>query len=244
MTDENKFFRYVWRFNAVALAAVGILATFAMLNGIINSWSPPEPKPAGRFAPVPRSAEKEFTYRLESHGERRLIGPEELIALDRWKGSPETYGLMHQEMRASYIAQSRSVNLLAIDQGTAESHWIFRGYDRAIIADDPIYDTVAPRPLETPPASTIALVMTVVDSDTNKDGELTEKDQQSLYVYRPGATEVVRLVTAGLILSRQQTSSDRYLVVYENGSSATAATFSVPEFKLVAEKLLPKVPNG
>jgi len=53
--------------------------------------------------------------------------------------------------------------------------------------------------------------------------------------------EAVRLLAADLIVSGQQTSSDHYLVVYENGSSAIAATFSIPEFKLVAEKPLPKV---
>jgi len=250
MTDENKFFRYVWRFNAIALACVAIAAGGAIIFNLLNPWRPAEPTPAGHFAPVPHGAEKGFTYRLESHGERRLVEREELIALDRWNGSPQSYGL--QEMRltsASYIERLRSVNLLAIDQNTVESHWVFRGYDRAIITDDTVYDAVPSGPAVPwgPGAalpSAIALVMTVVDSDTNKDGELTEKDRQSLYVYRPGATEAVRLLTADLIVSRQQSRNDRYLVVYENGSSAIAATYSVPDFKLIVEKQLPKVPNG
>jgi hypothetical protein len=250
MTDENKFFRYVWRFNAVVLAFVAIAAAIAILGNILNPWRPTPPEPAGHFAPVPKGAENGFTYRLASHGESRLVGQEELIALDRWNGSPETYGLKEMRLGAStsYIAQSRSVNLLAVNHTTVESHWIFKGYDRAIVGDDPVYDTVPLSPGLIPlrpdqaPSSTIALVMTVVDSDTNKDGELSEKDRQSLYVYRPGTMEAARLLTADLIVSRQQTSTDRYLVIYENGSSAVAATFSIPGFKLIAEKPLPKVP--
>ncbi len=253
MADENKFFRIVWRFNALVLACAAIAGGGTIIYNLLHPWRPVEPAPVGHFAPVPRGAEKGFTYRLESHSERRLIGREELIALDRWNGAPETYGLQHMELRASvsygasYIS-TRSVNLLAIDQSTVESHWIFQGYDRAILADDSVYD-VLPSPIfplgaGPTPSSAIALVITVVDSDTNKDGELSEKDRQSLYVYRPGEAEAVRLLTADLIVSRQQSRNDRYLVVYENGSSAIAATYSVPDFKLIVEKPLPKVPNG
>lgn len=249
MTDENKFFRYIWRFNAIVLAGAAIAAGGTIIYNLANPWRPAEIAPAGHFAPVPHGAEKGFTYRLENHGERRLIGREELIALDRWNGSPESYGLQHMELRSSVsYTSARSVNLLAIDQSTVESHWIFRGYNRAILSDDPVYDVIPSPivPFEPGPArsSAIALVITVVDADTNKDGELTEKDRQSVYVYRPGTAEAVRLLTADFIVSRQQSGNDRYLVVYENGSSAIAATYSVPDFRLIVEKPLPKVPNG
>jgi hypothetical protein len=244
MIDENKFFRYLWRFNAVFLAGVGIVVACGAIFSILNTWQPTEPAPAGHFAPVPQSAEKQFTYRLQSSGERHVVGREELIALGRWNGSPETYSLGHVSGR--YVKETRSPNVLAVNQITVESHWIFKGYDRDIVSNDLVYEAT-PSPVPLAPgqaASAIALVMTVVDADTNKDGELSEKDRQSLYIYLPGMTKAVRLLTADLMVSRQQTASDRYLVVYENGGSAVAATFSVPEFKLIAEKALPKVPNG
>jgi hypothetical protein len=244
MTDENKFFRYLWRFNAVVLACAGIVVAGGMLYSILNQWRPAEPTPpAGHFAPVPQSAEKEFTYRLQSSAERHVVGQEELIPLGRWNGSPETYSLGHISS-GGYVEETRSPNVLAVNQVTVESHWIFKGYNRNIIANDLIYEAVPNPvpPITGQPASAIALVMTVVDADTNNDDELTEKDRKSLYVYRAGAMEAARLLTADLIVSRQQSGNDRYLVVYENGNSAVAATFSIPEFKLIAEKPLPKVP--
>ena len=243
MTDENKFFRYVWRFNAIILACIGIAAAGAMLYSILNPWRPAERTPAGHFAPVPQSAEKEFTFRLQSNGERHVVGREELIALGRWNGSPETYSLGHISS-GGYVEETRSPNVLAVNQVTVESHWIFKGYSRNIIANDLVYEAVASRAPSAlgQQASAIALVMTVVDADTNKDSELTEKDRQSLYVYCDGTTEAVPLLTADLIVSRQQTGNDRYFVIYENGSSAVAATFSIPGFKLIAEKPLPRVP--
>ncbi len=245
MTDENRFFRYVWRFNAVVLACVAMVVGGAMFYTTLFPWRSVEIAPAGHFAPVPQNAEKEFTYRLQSGGERYVVGREKLIALGRWNGSPESYSLAHAS--SGRYEETRSPNILAVDQVTVESHWIFKGYNRNITADDLVYESV-PSPVPPTPdqvaSPAVALVMTVIDADTNKDGELTEKDRKSLYVYRAGAIEAARLLTADLIVSRQQIGRDRYLVIYENGTSAVAATFSLPEFKLVAEKPLPKVPNG
>lgn len=249
MTDENKFFRYLWRFNAVFLAGVGLVVACGAIYSVLTPWRSDEPAPAGHFAPVPRAAENEFTYRLESNGQRRAVGQEVLIALERWKGSPETYGLQElSSPSARYDSRSRSVNFLAVNPSTAESRWVFDGYGRMIIGGDLIDSVIPPIPVPLVPGQVtspaIALVMTVVDADTNKDGELTEKDRKSLFVYRAGAIKAVRLFTADLIVSRQQTDNYRYLVIYENGSSAVAATYSLPDFKLIAEKPLPKVPNG
>lgn len=213
MTDENRFFRYIWRFNALVVACIGLAAAWTVAGGLLNPFRP-EPPPKGGFAPVPRGAEQGFTYRLDGHGQHRLVGQEELIALNRWKGSPETYGLKHMEVRqySSTFVTTNSVNLLAVDQKTAHSHWVFAGYNRAIIADDAVYDTVPVNPAQTP-AQASALVITVVDADTDKDGELTDKDKQSLYVYRPGMPAATRLLAANLILSTGQAGNDRYLVV-------------------------------
>ncbi|HWY64097.1 MAG TPA: hypothetical protein VNX61_02705 [Rhizomicrobium sp.] len=243
MTYENKFFRFLRRFNAIGLAAIGVVVACGVALAILTPWRPAELAPTGRFAPVPHDAEKAFTYRLENNGKRRRVGQEELVALDRWRGSPETDGVAESAVSSARYVQSRRVNLLAVDQVTAESHWLFKGYDRAIVADDTVYDSISLR-RDQASSSPIALVMIVADSDTNKDGEMSEEDRQTLYVYRPGTAQAVRLLTADLIVSRLQTSDDRYLVIYENGSSAVAATFSIPEFKLIVQKPLPKVPNG
>jgi len=242
MTNKSRLFRYLWRFNAVVLAGIGIAVACVVAFSVLDGWRSDQPAPAGHFAPVPQGAEKTFTYRLESNGVRQQVGQEELIALGRWAGSPESYGLS-RGVSERVSPQSNRVNLLAVDQATAESHWLFKGYDRAIVADEVVYDTISQRP-DHSSSSPVALAMLVIDSDTNKDGELTEKDRQSIYIYRPGEAGAVRLLTADLIVSHKQTSNDHYLVIYENGSAGVAASYSLPEFKLIAEKPLPKVPNG
>jgi hypothetical protein len=254
MTDENRFFRYLWRFNALVLAGLGIAGACAAIGSFLFPWRPAELAPKGGFAPIPAAAEKEFTYRLEDGGVSQWVGQEGIAALERWKGAPASYGLEMKVMIAASSSRrwagNRNVNMLAVNSGDASSHWLFKGYDRAILSDDLIYPgrTTAEQsadryaPLEFRSAAT-ALVMTVVDADTNGDGDLSEKDRQSFYVYRPGTGDPVKLFTADLIKSAHQTGPSSYLVIYEKGRSAFAATYSIPDFKLVAEKPLPDVPK-
>ena len=150
----------------------------------------------------------------------------------------------------------RDVNLLAVDTRTSASHWLFHGYDRMILTEDAVYELA---PADTNRSSptiisangtgrgaqlAIALVLQTVDADTNKDGKLSAKDEHSLYVYRAGASEVVKIIAADDFLSTQQIGLDKYLVVYENGKTATAASYSLPDFKLLSEKPLPNVPKS
>jgi hypothetical protein len=246
MTDENKFFRYLWRFNALVLAGIAVAAAGLLVYGILNPWRPAGIAPAGHFAPVAGGAEKEFTYRLTKDSSYS-VGREQVIYLGRWNGAPSVYGLQH--MSASYDMTEPAflgVNALAVSPNSGDSHWLFRGYRRAILSESSI--SLSERPAEPDTAvapgtaqTVIAMAMTAVEVDTNKDGRLSEKDRQSLYVYREGMAEAMKLLTGDLIISAQQSGVDRFLVISENGKSGLATTFSIPDFKLIAQKPLPNV---
>jgi len=238
--DQNWFFRAIWRLNAVLLALGGILIVgFAGWNMLFAPrW---QPTPAGHFAPVPTDAEKDSTYRLEPTGVD--LAKENIFSLRKWDGSPRSYGLaMQMTLSRSYVSSLDGVNLLALDDTTGAGHWLFHGYNRAVVSEEGVTVTKFV-PVPGAVAESIALVVQTIDSDTNKDGELTDKDRQSLYVYQPGMQFAEKLLDADYIISRTQTSADSFLVVYERGKSAVAVTYTVPDFKLKSEKPLPSVPN-
>jgi hypothetical protein len=136
-----------------------------------------------------------------------------------------------------------AVNVLAVNTASGTSHWIFDGYSRAVVDQRAIYSGGPPRE-DSPTADTpIALVIRTVDGDTNHDGTLDFRDRQSLYAYRPGDRQAVKFFEADYILALQQTDSGDFFVAYENGTSATAATFSIPDFKLKSKMQLPTVPQ-
>src|SRR5215471_782606 len=97
--DENRYFRAIWRLNAVLFAVGGLLTVGFVLGNLLFAprW---EPSPQGQFAPVPKSAEKDSTYRLEPTGVD-LVG-KSIFSLRKWNGSPQSYGL------AASMTQARS----------------------------------------------------------------------------------------------------------------------------------------
>ena len=252
MSDENKLFRFLWRFNAILLAVAGILVVGALSTSMIENWmmrhrSPEAPQ--GDFTPVPKSAEKNYTYRLEAQPEISALPHEEFLALQRWDGSPESNGLaMDLKATAGFSSSSYqytdAVNILSVNISAGTSHWLFAGYSRRIVDQQAIYaeDPLAPSGSKTS-ANPIALVIRTVDKDTNGDGQLDYRDGWSLYYYRPGDVKATKFFDAAYIISMNDLYGGNFSVIYEKGRSAFAARFHVPDFKLVSEKPLPDVPQ-
>ena len=226
MQNAEKYFRYLWRFNAAMVAVIGLAIVVAFVANLLSPlWSASHSGQSGNFAPVPKSTEHGYTYRLAGDAIPLSGTREQIFALKRWKGDPG----------------GRDVNLLVVDNGSAKSRWLFRGTDRMILARDEVhasdianFNTFSP---------VVALVLTVVDADTNDDGRIDRKDRKSLYFYRVGAASAVKFFTADRILSAQQAGADRYLVIYENGSKAAAQLFSTFDFKPLFQSPLPDVPE-
>jgi hypothetical protein len=250
MPEESRFFRVLWRFNAILLAVVGILAIGLLGTAALQSWMwrhNYQPPPEGHFTPVPKAAEQSFTYRLSVQPDFVLLRGEQFYALQRWKGSPSSYGLAMADLTiasSSAYHYTDAVNLLAVNTGTGASHWLFDGYRRAVIDQRAIYSggPLVSNELPTSKDPT-ALVIRTVDNDTNNDGQLDFKDRQTLYAYRPGDTRAVKFFEADYIISMGEVEGGNFFVVYEKGQSAIAATFSVPDFKLKSQHQLPNVPQ-
>jgi hypothetical protein len=256
MTDQNGFFRFLWRFNALALAAVFVigagLAVFAVVMPLLR---PKFDAPVGHYSPVPKAAETDATYRIEDNAytgytfvtsDRR----ERLLMLRRWSGSPASYGLANQLVEARSFSSPvalNAVNLLVVNADTGDSHWLFKGYARAIGLGEPIYPVDMSLNVrsnfEPQNAAPTGMILRVHERDDNGDGTLDEKDHTTLYAYQPGKAEPIRLLTADLILSTNQVSAEKYAVVYEKQKAAFVAIYATSDFHLISERPMPNVPK-
>jgi hypothetical protein len=253
MSEENKFFRFIWRLDALLLALVGILVIGLITTLLVENWTRNsyQPVPEGHFAPVPKSAELNNTYRLEVLPDVAAFQSEQFYSLQRWNEPPRHYGLA-MEMAASssvFYRYNNAVNVLAVDTGTVKSHWLFSGYHRTIVDQQALYRggpivVVGPAAFaQKQAADPVALVFRTIDKDSNGDGELDSKDHQSLYFYRSGDPHAVKFFDADYIISTQEVDGGNFFVVFEKGQFAFAATFHVPDFKLLSEHSLPDVPQ-
>lgn len=261
MPDENKFFRFVWRFNALAIA-LAVLATLGLLGyALVSSFTRDYwVMPQGHFAPVPKGAEAKNTYRLRSSGSVAFVkngGGEDVYlaySLGAWEGEPNAYGL-ESVSRISKMREPDNSNLLLVNARTGAGVWLFKGLGRNILNWDKVIDpSVAEAETGRPqilPAHEFfgdvrhvkAVVLKVVERDSNQDGDLTEDDGVSLYAWRLGDNAPVKILEASLLLGQNQIGADRYSIAYEVGDQAWLAVFSVPDFKLLSKTKLPKVPE-
>ena len=233
MQNAEKYFRYLWRFNAAMMAVIGFAVVVAFAaNLFLSFWNASFSGRAGNFASVPKSAGHGYTYQL-AHDVIRLSGTrEEIFALKRWKGDPDD---------GTSSSGAQDVNLLVVDDSNAASHWLFRGTGRTILSRDEVHASdVANYNAYSP---VVALVLTVLEEDTNQKGRIDGKARESLYVYRVGSASAVRFFTADRVLAAQQVDTDRYLVIYEDGNKAAAALFSMIDFKPLFQRPLPDVPD-
>ena len=249
-SEENRFFRFLWRLDAILLALAGLLAIGMISTLVVQNWllrQDYQPTPEGHFAPVPKSAEQSSTYRLSEQPELALLAQEQFYALQRYKGAPSSYGLADVTVGSASVDRfNDAVNLLAVNTITGASHWLFEGYKRAVVDQQSIYSGGPPSvilapggPLETP----IAIVIRTVDNDTNNDGRFDLRDRQVLYYYRPGNQRASKFFEADYIISMREVAGGNFFVVYEKGQSAIAATFRSPDFKLLSQNKLPDVPQ-
>jgi hypothetical protein len=239
MGDENRFFRLLWRFNAILLAVVGVAGVVAIAAMAVDVLGrTPWERPTGGFAPVPGKAEQNATYRLDGSGFAAL-GREQILALRRWDGAPSAHGLQMDAVemsRSSYFPMQDTVNAVAIDD-SGKSHWLFRGYERRIVGQQAIRASLEEN------AAVTAIVFTVLDADTNKDGKFSEGDRKSLYLYRAGDALAQKILTVDEIRLNRQSAPDRYLIVSETGKAATVASYALPDFRLLATQPVPNVPE-
>ena len=222
MRDTRTYFRYLWQFNAVVIAILGLVAVVALLSLFFRSLfdAPPRPSPAD-FSQM--GAAHGFTFRLARDAIPLAGTRERLFVLERWQGDPSAPN-----------AAGVDVNLLVVNGEDASSHWMFPANDQTILSRDILHaDAGAFSPVS-------GMVLTVLDHDVSDDGG--RRDREALYCYRVGGGQAVRFFTADTIMAAQQAGPDRYLVIYRNGKSATAEIFSLIDFHSIAKRPLPDVP--
>ncbi len=229
MPGEGGFFRFLWRLNAILAFAVAVAVLwFIALMSRDRLPLPNLLQPAAKAAP--HESAPSYTYALEPN---LLVGgpeayPVKLYRLVRWD-EPQ-----RSTARTPY-ATAETVNILVVDKQTGENHWLFRGFDRTILSQDPLMSSVAVNETwDTERGSPIrCLILRVADTGW----------QQSLYVYRYDAGEPLKILTADQIWMADQIERDKYLVSYKTGASAFFATYSIPDFKLLSQTPIQSMPE-
>ena len=243
MSDQNRFFRWVWRFNGLLIAVLLLLLLAAVVISYTSGWfrHGQDTQPVA----VVVHADKTVSYQLNDDP-LVLSGTDEVVfGLYRGDRFDNPYKLRRMLDSSSYDRLSYAeVNLLVV-RGDGSSQWLFPGYNRAILSRNEVCAAKEPEQawLKQTCKTTSALVIDVAGIRVDEKGEYETIAPESLYVYRPGDREPVKFATADVFRTSRQLEADRYIVVSERDGKATTAIYSVPDFKLLSQKPLPNVPK-
>jgi hypothetical protein len=214
LRQPSLYLREQWRSNTVGL---GALAVAGLIVLVLALWFRGPAAGSGGWGSA--GSAQDYDVRL-SHDAVALTGTRErLFVLERWKANADP-------------PTGASVNLLIVNSDDASSRWMFPDNGQTILSRDELHMTDG----GTIYSPVTGLVLTV----SNTAGESA---RESLYYYRIGGGPAVRFLTVDSIVSAQQAGSDRYLVIYRSGTRTVAAVYSLVDFRAVAEKIVPDIPQ-
>jgi hypothetical protein len=229
MQDNNRFFQFVWRLNALAIAGLVLLTVLLGLYGLTSlvSWETRERNVTDLVTVNPGVSQQE-EVRL---GYPSSIAGTQIVRIPLY---------LEQKTDVTYFSKSsgaNTVNDLYVDSATGKSNWLFKGTHRLIFNQNPIL-----RQLKSNESVVTSILYSLIEKDSNGDGRLSHKDEITVgysspdgSIYKPLMNNIEKLYAT------EQVSDDRFIIVYSRNGESRVATYALPAYTIVADNALPKL---
>jgi hypothetical protein len=207
---SDRFFRSVWRFNALAIATVAVLLVLSGLFAVVTIAY--DHMRSRRVTDVVNVGEQDAV------SDRFHLGTPRAIA-----GTPYVEASLH---RSQSYGDGSDVNVLFVNIFTNESRWLFEGTGQHILGNHWMFD----RADERRTAVAVGAFYIVGDRDTNV----------SLVAVAADGTHYTKLIEGiEKVYSVKQVADDKALVLYLKDKQAMSALFSLPSMAPLAQAKLP-----
>ncbi|NEO79527.1 hypothetical protein [Moorena sp. SIO4G3] len=230
--EDNKFFRFVWRFNAIVIMASGLLAIAVLAFGAIE---------------IVRSStrERQGINIVNVDDDSSSSQEWELGNLKEVDGTTYLMVPLHsdQSYTQSYYSKStRSTrNYLFLDSETGNSKWLFAKNDYLIASDRFISETNDKENNRLKSKPVIAVLYQLIKEDTNGDGRLTNDDSMTIALTHPKGNDYQEVLTGvDKFLGYKVLKANSLLILYQRDGIAYSAKVSLENFTLSNEKQIAK----
>jgi len=229
--NENGFFKYVWRFNALAIAGA---ATICILLGLYAGLSIFDAETRPRRATNFVRADQEKASEDFSLGNPNAIAGVSHVQVPLYRGRRHGVGSIYQG------GSQQTVNLLFLNISTNESRWLFNGVGQLILDSHVLFNKL--KDANDPSRAAVAIVHVVVERDTDGDKRLTERDTISLATSATDGTSYRKLIEGiDQLYSVKQVADDKVLVLYQKNRETISEQFGVPTMAPLMQASIPKV---
>ena len=232
---DTGFFKWVWRFNALVIAAAVTLLLLVIL------WESTSSLRRDLFnqrttdtltAPTVQEGEPQQTTAVEG---RRYFGPP--VGSDKTAPYALPLRITQDIENAPYVSKSsvgNTINYKIVDTQTQTSRWLFSPANRLIL--DP--EQIIWRKGNQPPL-TLGTLLKVVDADTNADARLSTRDARTLYLVDPewsAPTVIAQGVNS--VLHTRAVSPSAFEVIYRKGAATHITRVNAATGETLAEQII------
>jgi hypothetical protein len=219
----SRFFRLVWRANALVIFLAGILASAVALFALAFIW-------------------REQTRTHEVRGVVNIAGAE--VQQERYRlGNFERLKHVHllraaltSEQEYDQVAFSKSAsatrNYLFFDPATHKSRWLLPSNDQVFLVDDDLFYPAESR-YKDDEGSFRGTLLLVVDRDTNGDDRLNQQDAKAIAIAALDGS-VYRVIVEQIDEYHGQyvSGEDEVIVFFTQRATMTSAAIDLSTFSL------------
>ncbi len=230
--EDNKFFRFVWRFNAIVIMGSGLLAiavsAFAAIE-IVRSTT--RERQGINIVNVDDDSSSSQEWEL---GNLREVDGTTYLMVPLYSDQSYT--------QSYYSKSTRSTrNYLFLDSETGNSKWLFANNDYLIASDSFISETNDKENNRLESKSVIAVLYQLIKQDTNGDGRLTNNDLLTIaFTHFNGNDYQEVLSGVDRFLGYKVLKANSLLILYQRDGIAYSAKVSLENFTLSNEKEIAK----
>ncbi len=230
--EDNKFFRFVWRFNAIVIMASGLLAIAVLAFAAIEIVTSTTRERQGiNIVNVNEDSSSSQDWEL---GNLRQVDGTSYLMVPLYSDQSYT--------QSYYSKSTRSTrNYLFLDSETGKSKWLFANNDYLIASDRFISETndIANNRVESKPV--IAVLYHLIKQDINGDGRLTNDDSMTIAFTHPNGNDYHEVLSGvDRFLGYKVLNANSLLILYQRDGIAYSANVSLDNFALSNEKEIAK----
>ena len=230
INENNKFFTYVWRFNALAIAGIailsGLIGAYALISILKNETSE---RHVANIVNVGKQEKVKNDFVL---GYPYALAGTDYIIVPLYRN--QTYDLSY----SSKSTGDNQVNYLFFNGRTGKNKWLAENTNQLFISNIVLSEKLKNSNENNDKAT--AIIYEVVEKDTNGDERLSEKDGLALFSSNIDGSGYKKLIdNIDKLYSFKQISDDRLLVFYKRNKETKAGVYEIPSMKKILENKIP-----
>jgi len=244
--EDNKFFKWLWRINAIGLFLILCAGLFSFLKEQVERADERDRiihEPISSLAEDPKGVEK---WVLQSY---QPIGSSyKMLSLvseySKVKALNQSYYATTNNV--AYYRNLMAKNILFINQKNSHASWLFKTNNQLILEYQPLFEEWN-EPYYSKKTSkeskTKLIYYTIVNKDSNNDKIITIKDKSNFAVSKisgEGYKVIVNDIERTISVDYNQKENSMSLV-YQKDGMGYVLRFDIEKFEVIDDVALPKV---